>query len=172
VSGRTRWGIGASIFLSSYLAGYLLSRVPATDELGVVIAIVGMAVLSWLVPVLLTKRPTAEEREARREAERAGRERERLEALTTGRPGYGQLRSLIVRVDGDTSAFLWKLERDGVYDVVSASPGSAKHGGYGCQFSYTEFFLRMKPGRDFRPSAHQVRERAEAERRERERGAA
>ena len=139
---------------------------PATGDLGGVIAVVGMAVLSWLVPVMLKKRPTAEEREA--ELER--RKTERLEALTTGRAGYGQLRNLVVRVDDDTSAFLWKVERDGVYDVVSATPGSAKVGGYGQQYSYTEFLLRMKPGRCVGASAQDTRERAEAERRERERG--
>jgi hypothetical protein len=60
--------------------------------------------------------------------------------LTTCRPGSGQLRNFIVRVDDDTSAFLWKVERDGIYDVVSATPGSAKVGGYGQQYSYTSSF--------------------------------
>ena len=143
MSGRTRWAIGVAIFLSAYLVGYLLSRVPAAGDLGGVIAVVGMGCLSWLVPVLLKKRPTAEEREAGREQ----RKTERLEALTSGRADYGQLRNLVVRVDDDTSAFLWKVERDGIYDVVSATPGSAKVGGYGQQYSYTEFLLRMKPGR-------------------------
>jgi uncharacterized membrane protein YfcA len=127
VSGRTRWAIGVAICLGAYAGGYLLSRAPATGHLGGAVAVVGMAVLSWLVPVLLRKRPTADERETDRERRRM----ERLEALTTGRPGYGRLRNLVVGVDADTSVFLWKLERDGVYDVVS----------------YTEFLLRMKPGR-------------------------
>jgi hypothetical protein len=142
VSRRRRWAIGVAIFLSAYLVGYLLSRVPAAGDLDGVISVVGMAVLSWLVPVMLKRRPTAEEREAGRER----RKKEHLEALTTGRPGYGQLRNLVVRVDDDTGAFLWKVERDGIYEVVSAAPGSAKVGGYGQQYSYTEFLLLMKPG--------------------------
>lgn len=67
---RTRWAIGASIFLSAYLVGYLLSRVPAAGKLGGGVAVVGMGVLSWLVPVMLGKRPTATEREAERERDR------------------------------------------------------------------------------------------------------
>ena len=131
MSGRTRWAIGVAIFLVAYAGGYLLSRVPATGHLGGAIAVVGMAVLSWVVPVILKKRPTAEEREAGLER----RKTDRPEALTTGRAGYGQLRNLVVRVDDDTSAFLWKVERDGIYDVLSATPGSAKVGGYGQQYS-------------------------------------
>jgi hypothetical protein len=53
VSGRARWAIGAGIFLSAYLVGYLLSQVPAAGDLGVVVAVVGMGLLSWLVPVVL-----------------------------------------------------------------------------------------------------------------------
>jgi hypothetical protein len=170
VSRRKRWGIGVAIFFSAYVVGYLVSRDPSMGHLGGAIALVGMAVLSWLVPFLLTKRPTAEEREIERERQKT----ERLEALTVGRPGYGQLRNLVVRVADDTSTFLWKVERDGICDVVSATTGSAKVGGYGQQYIYTEFLLRMKPRRSVGASAQDIHEQADAERREREgsRGAA
>jgi hypothetical protein len=53
VSRRKRWGIGVAIFLSAYVVGYLVSRDPSMGHLGGAIALVAMAVLSWLAPVML-----------------------------------------------------------------------------------------------------------------------
>ena len=53
MSGRARWSIGAAIFLGSWFFGWLIDRVDATGHLGGVVAVVGMGLLSWLVPVTM-----------------------------------------------------------------------------------------------------------------------